>query len=167
MTNSDLLERLRLYCETRNRAIELSLGDGTDGGVWQTTKRTAVKVFLRRENYEIERSCYQLLMEQDVTEIQGFAIPRLIDFDNGLMIVEMDIVEPPYILDFGKAYLFRPPPQFSAEVMRESEESQQELWGEYWPTIGKILARLRGLGIYHVDPSPRNIRPVDWDPPID
>ena len=106
-------------------------------------------------------------MENNVEEIYGFAIPRLIDYDNTVMVIEMDIVEPPYILDFGKAYLHRPPPHFSPEVMQESYDSQVELWGEHWPMIRKILGRLQSLGIYHVDPSPRNIRPANWDPPLD
>lgn len=135
--------------------------------MWQTTKRTAVKVFVRPENYETERDCYRLLLEKNITEVHGFAIPRLIDFHDGLKVVEMDIVEPPYILDFGKAYLHRPPPHFSAEVLQESYESQLELWGKYWPLIRKILGKLQALGIYHVDPSPRNIRPANWDPPVE
>jgi len=60
--------------------VRAVLGEGNDGGVWQTTRRTAVKVFARRDNYETERNCHRILLERDVTEIHGFAVPRRVDF---------------------------------------------------------------------------------------
>jgi hypothetical protein len=168
MANLDVQERLRLYCELKKCAIILPpLGYGTDGGVWQTDRRTAVKVFERLWNYETERDCYRILKDKEINEIHGFAVPRLIDYHDGLMTVEIDIVEPPYILDFGKAYLNGVQPRFSREVLADSYAAQKEIWGEYWPIVCKILGRLRSLGINHIDPSPSNIRPANWNPPLD
>ena len=144
----------------------MSLGHGTDGGVWKSDRKT-IKVFHRKLNYETERDCYRLLMDKEITEICGFSIPRLVDYDNDWMVVEMDIVEPPYILDFGKAYLNREPPHFSQETMDEWIAEQQALWGDHWPIVRRILARLRSLGIYQVDARPGNIRPANWDPTLD
>ena len=161
-------ERAGLYTAGKNCAIlPAPLGDGTDGCVWQTSRKTAIKVFARSENFETELACYQLLAERNVREIYGYAIPRLLDFSRELLVVEMEIVEPPYILDFGKAYFKRHPPQFSAEVMQETREAQIELWGEHWPKVRRILAKLESLGIYHMDPKPGNIRPANWNPSID
>lgn len=167
MITSDVRTRLDQYAKSRNRAIGVSLGHGTDGGVWKSDKKTAIKVFHRQSNYETERDCYRILMAERVTEICGFTVPRLVDFDNELMVVEMDIVEPPYILDFGKAYLNREPPHFSPEVMADWYRDQQELWGDYWPTVRKILGKLRSLGIYQIDAKPGNIRPANWNPSLD
>lgn len=81
-------DRLLLYCTERKCAIQMPpLGEGTDGGVFRTDKKTAIKVFLRRESYEKERDCYRILMENDVTEICGFAVPRIIEYHDGLMVV--------------------------------------------------------------------------------
>jgi hypothetical protein len=168
MSYADLERRARLYTADRNRTIAPALlGDGTDGRVWKTDKKTAIKVFERQQNFETELACYQLLKERGVYEIQGYAIPRLLDYSREWMVIEMEIVEPPYILDFGKAYFKRQRPQFSPEVMRETRAAQIELWGDYWPEIRSILAKLEALGIYHTDPKPGNIRPANWDPPID
>ncbi len=99
-----------------------------------------------------------------MTEIYGYTIPTLIDFSNDLMVIEMSVVQPPYIIDFGKAYLHSPPPHFSEQTMADWYAEKQELWGEHWPEIRSILNRLRALGIYHLDPRPGNILPANWDP---
>jgi hypothetical protein len=126
-----------------------------------------MKVFERAENFENELRCYEILADRGVREIYGYAIPRLLDSSRELLVIEMEIVEPPYILDFGKAYFKRQLPKFSAEVMRETREAQMELWGDYWPEIRKILSRLESYGIYHTDPKPGNIRPANWNPSLD
>lgn len=126
-----------------------------------------MKVFQRAENFETELPCYQLLLDRGVREIYGYAVPRLLDFSRELLVIEMEIVEPPYILDFGKAYFKRQRPKFSAEVMRETEEAQKELWGDHWPEIRRILKKLASFGIYHTDPKPANIRPANWNPSLD
>ncbi len=56
-----------------------------------------------------ERDCYRHLKSLAISNIEGFAIPRLIDSDDELLVVEMDIVSPPFLLDFAKAYLEGPP----------------------------------------------------------
>ena len=125
MTFSDLKERARLYTVDRCRAIEaVPLGDGTDGCVWQTDRKTAIKVFERLHNFETELECYQLFQEKCIIEIHSYAIPRLIDYQ--WIAIEMDIVQQPYILDFGKAYFKRQRPQFSAETIQESLAEQKE-----------------------------------------
>jgi hypothetical protein len=53
------------------------LGDGTDGAVWSTDRRTAIKVFERRQGYENERDTYLRLAKFGVTEkLAGFWIPQ-------------------------------------------------------------------------------------------
>ena len=158
MASSELESRRQCYAESHSIAIdpEDRLGFGTDGAVWRTNRDTAVKVFEREENYCRERDSYQRLMEQEIISIDGFAVPRLNDCDDELLVVEMDIVSPPFVLDFGKCYLdIRP--DFSPEVMADWEAEQRELREERWPAVQSILGRLEQVGIYYQDVRPGNI----------
>lgn len=166
MPLSELEQRARLYSQARNRAIQKPLGEGIDGNVWQTDKKTAAKVCIRRNNYENERECYRLFLHKGITDIHGFAVPRLFDFDDRLMAIEIAIVQPPFILDFGKVYLNRPPSYFTEEMRQDTRRELEELWGSHWPVIRKLLSRLESLGIYYLDARPKNILPANWDPPI-
>ena len=157
-----LLSRLEsqasAYAVSRGIAIAFDspLGFGTDGRVWRTSRKSAIKVFERESNYVRERDCYRHLKSLAISNIEGFAIPRLIDSDDELLVVEMDIVSPPFLLDFAKAYLDRPP-DFSPEVMAEWEEQQVEWFGDRWPEICSALYDLDRIGIYYRDTRPGNI----------
>ncbi len=59
--------------------------------------------------------------------IDGLNVPRLVEFDDELQIIEMEIVKPPYLLDFGKAHLDARP-DFPAETMTEWEEQLVDLF---------------------------------------
>src|SRR6476660_1136861 len=85
------------------------LGHGIDGNVWHTSRQSALKVFARRETYERERDCYRRLFENGVARLAGFHVPELLDYSNAHCTIEMTIVKPPCILDFGKAYVDSPP----------------------------------------------------------
>lgn len=111
MSTSPLQHRARQYASRQQREVRFDrrLGFGNDGSVWETDQRTAVKAFERESNYIRERDCYQRLRHLGVEEVGDFEIPRLIGFDDDLWVIEMGIVFPPFLLDFGKAYLDRPP----------------------------------------------------------
>jgi hypothetical protein len=158
----DLEERARFYAQRRGYSIEKPLGHGSDGAVWQSSRTTAIKVCEDQARYCRERDCYRLFEEQQITEVYGFAIPRLVQFDDGVQIIEMDIVHAPYIIDFGKGYLHRRPPEFSAETMADWLAEKEELYGKHSPTIQAVLRRLVALGVYHMAPKPANILPADW-----
>ena len=145
------------YAANNKRILEDEpFGYGTDGAIWRTHLESAMKVLQRERNYLVERDCYQRLQRHDVIDISGFAVPRLIAFDDELQIIEMNLVSPPFILDFGKAYLDRWP-QHTPEVMEDWVEAQQELWEDRWPEVQSILWKLEQLGIKYTDPNPGNI----------
>ena len=91
----DLIEleaRGNLYCKQREGAIlGKRLGDGTDGAVWELHEPgehvSAIKVLQDIKQFVCERDCYRRLRDCEVTEICGFAVPRLINYDNALRIV--------------------------------------------------------------------------------
>ena len=57
---------------------------------------------LAAEPYAAERDVYPRLAENNVWEVLGHAIPLMIAWSNKLLVIEMTIVSPPYLLDFAK-----------------------------------------------------------------
>ncbi len=164
--DSELERRVDLYAQRNNVAItKPPLGGGTDGTVWATSRQTAVKVIRKPEVFANELECYKRLLRRNITVIHGYSVPRLVDYALDLRAIEMDIIEPPRILDFGKVHLDHPG-DFSEQTIADELARQEELWGKHWPTIRRILSFLQGMGIYYTDPNPYNIRPENWDPQI-
>jgi hypothetical protein len=61
-------------------------------------------------------------------------------------------------LDFGKVYLDREPPYWRDEqIMGDDEARRREMFEDRWPEVQRILADLRTMDIYYVDPTPANI----------
>ena len=148
------------YAELCGFSLDLArpLGDGTDGIVWKSSIGTAVKALDRPHGYFNERDAYLRLAEWGVTErIAGFWIPSLINYNDDLLIIEMDVMtDPPYILDFAKVRIDRPL-DFPEDTIREHERQCQEWFQENWPEVCELLATLEGYGIYYLDPRPGNI----------
>jgi hypothetical protein len=133
------------------------LGHGIDGNVWRTSRQSALKVFARRDTYERERDCYRRLFENRVVRLSGFHVPELLDYSNAHCAVEMTIVKPPCILDFGKAYVDSPP-SYTAEALSEAEAAERELFTEkQWRQVRLVRAALLRYGIHYFDARPSNI----------
>ena len=84
-------------------------------------------------------------------------------FDDQLLVVKMDFMQhPPYIIDFAKVRIDRPP-DFSGETSREADEQGRELFGDNWPRVRSLLAALESYQIYYpqpynsITPKPYNI----------
>jgi hypothetical protein len=135
-------------------------GDGNDGVVLRTTNQNAAVEFLYSfSKYDIERRCYQRLKEHDLDVICDIVhVPVMSSYDDELMAIEMDIVEPPFLLDFGKAYIDEPSPYTPEQLQAAERQWACTFPRKDLPFIRRILARLRGIGIEYVDPSPSNIR---------
>lgn len=125
------IERASAYCEKFDSFPDFDnlLGTGQEGSVWPTANDTAIKVFDREQNFNSELGCYQILQENNVFEIDGFTIPHLIGSDKELLVVEMSIVSPPFILDFGKAYINRRP-DFDEAVIEYYRQERSEMFEE-------------------------------------
>ncbi len=110
MSEDDPKVRAASYGEANNISIDFCniLGAGQEGFVWKTDRDTAIKVFDLQKNFERELECYQIFKNRNVSELLGFTIPELIGSDCNLRIIEMSIVVPPYVLNFGKAYIGNP-----------------------------------------------------------
>ena len=77
---------------------------------------------------------YLRLQENGIARILEFKIPKLWHWDDELWVLEMEIVSPPFVLDFAGAYLDRPP-DFPDEVMEEWWKAKKEQFGERWPVV--------------------------------
>ena len=153
----DADQRLQAYCESRRIALLQPLGHGIDGTVWESSRQSALKAFYRAETYERERECYRRLFQSDVANLAGFNVPQLLDYDNNVHVIEMTIVFPPCILDFGKAYVDQPP-DYSAEALTDAEQAERELFSDdEWKQVRLVRAALRRYGIHYFDARPSNI----------
>ncbi|TWT87204.1 hypothetical protein Mal64_27420 [Pseudobythopirellula maris] len=135
------------------------MGFGQDGGVWATNRGAALKAFERQANDRTELACYERLAAEGIKAIEGFSLPSLLGWDDDLLVIEMSIVTPPYLLDFGKAYLDRPF-DFEEGGFTDWELEKRELYdtAQQWEIVSTVLARLASLGIHYYDAKPANIR---------
>src|SRR4051812_34802759 len=138
MTDSDLEIRAKKYAKLSGIELDFArpLGGGTDGKVWKSNKNTAVKVLERLVGYYNERDSYLRLAQFGWTEkFEGFWLPQLLDYNDNLWTIEMEIVtQKPYLLDFAKVRIDRPP-DFSAEVIEAANQQGQELFEHHWPKV--------------------------------
>jgi hypothetical protein len=166
MSDSDSLrERANRYVQSREMSTDLDfLGEGTDGSVWLTQDRTAVKVLIDSKQFETEVECYRRLHGTEF--ICGYAVPKLIDSDAALLAIEMTTVQPPYILDFGKAHLDHHP-EFSKEAWQYLYKEIKQIYAERYEEVMRVVRSLERWGIFYYDIKPKNILPKDWNPSLD
>jgi hypothetical protein len=101
---AELLERVELYAHRNGTRIisTVEFGHGLEGSVWVSQRDSAIKIIRNRKNYGDELEAYRRLQAKGVRQLCGFAIPWLLGSDDELQAIEMEIVQKPYLLDFGK-----------------------------------------------------------------
>ena len=145
------------YTRERGLALRRRLGCGKDGSVWSTSRTTAVKAHERVSTFDRELAAYSRLREHGVESVLGLAVPRLVDWDAEPRVVEMTIVQPPFVLDFGSAWLDGAP-DFSDEVMAEWLAEKEEQFEGDWPRVAGVLGELRRRwGVHLLDVHPGNV----------
>ncbi|HUY35654.1 MAG TPA: hypothetical protein VMV69_23120 [Pirellulales bacterium] len=150
--------RAQKFAAKHGLTLGQSLGFGVHGRVWATDRKSAVKAYApHSRHYATEHDIYLRLAERSVSEVRGFHVPQLLDFDDELWVIEMSIVRPPFVLDFAGAYLDERP-EFSDEVWAEWQADKQEQFGPNWPKARLVLAALERYGIFVSDVTPNNIR---------
>jgi hypothetical protein len=157
MTGStEVLERAARYAQRHFCHLEAQLGYGFDGIVFSTDCQSAVKVFKYERQYTSERDAYFRLRELRVYDVRGFAVPRLLQYDDELWVVEMTIVRPPFVLDFAGASLDRPH-EFPKEVLEAWRLEKAEQFETRWPEVRRLIGAFEQYGIYLSDVKPGNI----------
>ena len=166
MTTPDVEKRAELYFAKQNFTVDSCLGAGTQGSVFvcnlpsqseEQASQVAVKFHDRKVAYDHELGVYLRLRDLGINEVGGHIVPDLIDFDDDLLAIEMTIVSPPFCLDFGGAYLDRPP-DYSPEVWRDWHEQKAEDFEENWPKALEIIRSFEQFGVYIADVNPGNIK---------
>ncbi len=105
------------------------LGYGYDGIVFATSRQSAIKVLRHDRLYFRERDVYLRLGQHSVSNVLGFSVPELLEYCDELLVVEIGIVSPPFVLDFAGAYLDTRP-DFPDDVLEEWEAEKLEQFGE-------------------------------------
>ena len=118
------------YAARRDLKIAERLGSGKDGIVFVaerniTPARFALKAHRSAETYLREKLAYQRLLETNTLSVCGFSVPKIVNSDDNLRILEMTIVDRPFVLDFAAAYLDRRP-EFPPEIWAEWEAEKRE-----------------------------------------
>lgn len=153
---SDAPKRAKSYLTLHHIEAVDRLGYGADGIVLSTSRQSAIKVFQYQRLYENERNVYLRLRAHKISQIDGFNVPQLLFYDDQLMVIEMQVVTRPFVLDFAGAYLDKRPP-FDDDQLREWEEDRKEVFGDDWTKVRGLLASLRGIGIHLNDVKPGNV----------
>src|SRR5258707_724735 len=159
--NEILIPNASLYAARLQIEIGETLGSGKDGIVLVAKHKAqpakvAIKALRWNEAYAREKNVYKRLGEAATGTVLGFNVPQLLGSDDDLRVLEMTIVERPFVLDFAGAYLDTRP-EFSADVWADWEAEKQEQFDTRWPEIRRVLDAFEEFGIYLLDVSPGNI----------
>ncbi len=129
--------------------------------MFKSSRGTAVKVHSSRITFRNEYLAYRRLAEQGVELVHGFRVPRPINANAGLQIIEMGIVEPPFLLDFGTSST-DVEPDFTPEVWEDWWARVEDSFEERFVEAEAVFYHLkRQLKIWHLDLRPSNLRFVE------
>ncbi len=161
MWKPSLKGKAEAYAEERGLALIGPLGNGADGSIWHVESKEialswALKMHHNRRPYQMERDCYLHLADLGVSEIAGFKVPALVRHDDIWRVIEMSIVQRPFILDFAQSYL-DVCPDFPEEVWQERRQSWEAAYGEDWPSVRRALDELEAIGVFYLDVHHQNI----------
>ena len=155
-------EKLAAFAETHKLCVLKRLGFGIHGSVFLMAggglfQVSAAKIFEDESPYERERDVYLRLAENEVSQLAGCSVPRLLAHSDALLAIQITVVERPFCLDFAAAYLEGLPDYFPPLDAEWHEAKREQFGDEDWRKVLDVLAELEGLGIYQTDPSPTNI----------
>lgn len=159
-------ERARAYAQNRELEIQRLLGAGYDGTVFATNRKSAIKALKWPELYEHERNIYLRLQQFQVIDVAGCAVPELLGYDDEMLIVEMTIVSPPYVLDFAGARLDHTN-DYPPNIRRQWEREKRIQFGSNWQYVPRIVVAFQRMGIFLSDLNPGNVCLTGYKPPPD
>ena len=152
------MDRAEQYVRDCDIALAAQLGSGKDGCVWRTTRPSALKVHELATSYQFERDAYIRLRNLQIRKLIGFTVPLMLEHDDELLAIEMEIVFPPFIVDFASARLDEPPNLIEdeghtlADLVRERFDENAD---RVLALHDELIAR---AGIYLMDLHPHNIK---------
>ena len=111
-----------------------------------------------RRAYLLERDAYLRLRQHNVERVHNLIVPRLRQYDDTTLVLEMTVVSPPCLVDFGGAYLDTVPDHASTAAAGTHWDELKEEFGSDWGAVNRVLAELTRYGIHLLDVNPRNVR---------
>lgn len=160
-TDNALVARLHDYARRRKLKINAHIGGGIQGVVCSTTLPSAIKAFKEAEHFWREVAVYKRIKENGITSACGFSVPKPLQYHPDSLVIEMEIVRPPFVLDFASAGLDHPLFLHSPEILEEWEEGRKEVFGDQWPLVRRVMSYFKSHGIYLSDVKPGNIMFAD------
>ena len=125
------------------------LGWGIGGYVFLSPDaRTAVKVHRSRDGFNRELYVYRALRRLKITEIHGLNVPQLRGQSDADMIIRMDFVNAPFLLDFAGVLLA--PPDFPPDTMEHWHAEIEERFGPNSSVVYAVYDALKKYGLYYV-----------------
>lgn len=156
------LRQLREYANRKRIDLSDRLGSGVDGLVYSTTQGSAVKGHRSKQTFQKELRAFEVLSKYPDQDFAGFNVPRMLDFHPELMVIEMQLVIPPFVVDFTGATIGKQSTTFSdmsAEDYEEWERGKIEDYGQSdWQVVKTVIGRFRRIGIFLNDIHKGNIR---------
>jgi hypothetical protein len=132
------------------------LGYGVSGAVFKAPDlRAAFKVHRSAEGFATETAAYRRLAAAGALSLHGLVIPQMISNQPELRLLQLDIVAPPFLLDFAGVHFS--PPDYSVDVMNLWRADIDRQFGlDAW-LVHLVHDSLAKLGIYYMDIRPSNI----------
>jgi len=145
------------------------LGSGMGGVVFLSPDlRTAIKIHHQASTYETEVEAYRRIQRAGLTSVRGLTIPKPRAHVPAWKLIRMDVVRPPFLLDFA-GVLFQPP-DFDSDAMEGWHAQLQFLFGRNVSIVYDVYHLLERHGIWYMDFRPSNIKLEglpDYDPTPD
>lgn len=134
------------------------LGAGVGGYVYLSSDlRTAVKIHNHEEGFHRELEVYRQLKRLDITRLHGLTIPKLRSARHDLLLIQMDFVNAPYLLDFAGVLSKPPEILFGAEQLQYWHDRIHEFFGPNADIAYAVYNSLARHHLYYVDFRPSNL----------
>lgn len=132
------------------------LGWGVSGFVYLSPDgRAVVKIYRHEEAFTREVEVYRRLRRLRITELHGLTIPKLLDARRDLMLISMDFVIAPYLLDFAGVRF--DPPDYPPDVMEHWHAQIARMYGPNAGIAYAVYHTLSQHGMYYMDFRPSNM----------
>ena len=150
-----LITRGDRYSERRGLVRVGPLGEEKDGAVWHTSRPSALKIHQYEPTHRYERDAYIRFRDVGLTSVAGFSVPELVDYDDDeLLAIEMQVVYPPFVVDFASGRLDHEPDLIEDEGHTLADMVFDRFGDDRGPTVMAMRQAFVGPA-----PAQREVRP--------
>jgi hypothetical protein len=103
----------------------------------------------RQESFDRELEVYRRLRRLRINRVLGFTVPKLRGSSSDVKVIRMDVVRPPFLLDFA-GVLFSPP-DFPEMTLAHWHQEIADRYGPNAPLVYSVYNALAAHDLYYVD----------------